>query len=325
MARILKPTEENLRFLREFLLSGEVAALPTETVYGLGANALDKEACQKVFNIKNRPCNDPLICHISGFPDIDRYGETNPTAKILADAFWPGPLTIVVRKKPIIPDIVTSGLDSVALRSPSHPDFRRLMKGCPFPIAAPSANPFSYISPTRADHVEANLGEKIAYILDGGPCSLGVESTIVDVRDPKRPTILRYGALPVGDIENALGQRIEAPASSTESVYIAPGSLPKHYSPRIPVELRTEPVSGQELRETDSTIAYLLLRKPTEKPASNIYWLSETGNLDEIAKQLYAKLRDIDSKGYRKIVAEEAQELGLGQAINDRLRRASHR
>jgi L-threonylcarbamoyladenylate synthase len=325
VARILKPTQENLRFLREFLLSGEVVALPTETVYGLGANALDNEACKKVFDIKSRPSNDPLICHISGFSDIGRYGETNSIAKILADSFWPGPLTIVVRKKPIIPDIVTSGLDSVALRCPSHPDFRRLIEDCTFPIAAPSANPFSYISPTRADHVDANLGEKIAYILDGGPCSLGVESTIIDARDPKRPRILRYGALPVGDIENALCQRIEAPVASAESIHIAPGSLPKHYSPRIPVELRTEPVSGRELRETDSKIAFLLLRRPAEKPASNIYWLSENGNLDEIARQLYAKLRDIDSKGYRKIVAEEAQELGLGQAINDRLRRASHR
>lgn len=325
MAKILKPTEENLRLLREFLLSGEVAALPTETVYGLGANALNPEACRKVFEIKGRPANDPLICHISGFPEIDRYGEANTPAKILVDAFWPGPLTIVLRKKPIIPDIVTSGLDSVALRSPSHPDFRALMQDCPFPIAAPSANPFSYISPTRADHVDANLGESVAYILDGGPCSLGVESTIVDARDPKSPRILRYGALPATDIENALGQRIEGPAHSADSVHIAPGSLPKHYSPRIPVELRAEPVSDRELRETDSQVAFLLLRKPNRELASNIHWLSETGNLDEIAKQLYASLRDIDSEGYRKIVAEEAQELGLGQAINDRLRRASHR
>ena len=325
MAEILKPTEENLRLLREFLLSGEVAGLPTETVYGLGANALDPKACQKVFEIKGRPSNDPLICHLSGFSDIERYSESNPTARILAEAFWPGPLTIVLRKKPIVPDMVTSGLDSVALRSPSHPDFRSLMEGCPFPIAAPSANPFSYISPTRSDHVDANLGEKIAYILDGGPCSLGVESTIIDARDPKRPRILRYGALPVADIENALGQRIEAPVKSAADVHIAPGSLPKHYSPRIPVELRTDPISDQEIRESDSQLAYLVLRKPNRVLADNIYWLSDNGNLNEIAKKLYAKLRSIDAGDYKKIVAEEAQELGLGLTINDRLRRASYR
>ena len=324
MAKLLKPTNENLCFLREFLLSGGVAALPTETVYGLAANALSPEACQKVFDIKNRPYLDPLICHVPGFSGIETYCDTNSAAEILSAAFWPGPLTIVLKKKPIIPDIVTAGLDSVAVRSPSHPDFRRLMVDCPFPIAAPSANPFSYISPTRADHVNVNLGEKIEYILDGGPCSLGVESTIIDARDPRRPKVLRYGALPLEDIENALGCHIEAPAPTSKSFQIAPGSLPKHYSPRIPVELRVEPVSEKELQEPDSKVAYLLLRKPNHETTSNIHWLSETGNLDEIAKRLYAKLREVDTKEYEKIVAEETQELGLGQAINDRLRRASH-
>ncbi|MCH2387799.1 MAG: threonylcarbamoyl-AMP synthase, partial [Opitutales bacterium] len=323
MAKLLKPTDQNLRFLREFLLSGGVAALPTETVYGLAANAMNPEACQKVFDIKNRPSLDPLICHVPGFSGIETYCDTNSAAEILCPAFWPGPLTIVLKKKPIIPDIVTAGLDSVAVRSPSHPDFRRLMVDCPFPIAAPSANPFSYISPTRADHVNVNLGEKIEYILDGGPCSLGVESTIIDARDPRRPKVLRYGALPLEDIENALGCHIEVPAPTSKSFQIAPGSLPKHYSPRIPVELRVEPVSEKELQEPDSKVAYLLLRKPNHETTSNIHWLSETGNLDEIAKRLYAKLREVDTKEYEKIVAEETQELGLGQAINDRLRRAS--
>ena len=324
MAKLLKPTDQNLRFLREFLLSGGVAALPTETVYGLAANAMNPEACQKVFDIKNRPSLDPLICHVPGFSGIETYCDTNSAAEILCPAFWPGPLTIVLKKKPIIPDIVTAGLDSVAVRSPRHPDFRRLMVDCPFPIAAPSANPFSYISPTRADHVNVNLGEKIEYILDGGPCSLGVESTIIDARDPRRPKVLRYGALPLEDIENALGCHIEVPAPTSKSFQIAPGSLPKHYSPRIPVELRVEPVSEKELQEPDSKVAYLLLRKPNHETTSNIHWLSETGNLDEIAKRLYAKLREVDTKEYEKIVAEETQELGLGQAINDRLRRASH-
>ena len=327
MAKILKPTEENLRDLRKFLRLGELVAIPTETVYGLAANALDADACAKIFEAKERPSNDPLICHVASFDSLEAICDPNETARKLADAFWPGPLTFVLPKKPCIPDIVTAGLDSVGVRSPRHPVFRQLIDGCDFPLAAPSANPFAYISPTMARHVQANLGKRIDYILDGGPCELGVESTILDLRDPNDVRILRYGALPIAKIENVIKRRLVRPEPNQDhaAVSIAPGTLPKHYSPRTPLDLRTTPVSETELSESSRDIAFLLIRKPLHTINPNIHWLSNHGELEAIASRLYAKLRELDSARYTKIVAEEAPELGLGLAINDRLRRASFR
>lgn len=325
VATILQPNETNLRDVRKFLRLGKLVAIPTETVYGLAANALDEDACAKIFVAKERPSEDPLICHVPDFEALQRYCETNETAAQLAAAFWPGPITFVLPKKPIIPDIVTAGLDSVAVRSPSHPVFRKLIEDCDFPLAAPSANPFSYISPTLALHVQANLGDRIETILDGGPCELGVESTIVDLRNPAAPQILRYGALPAESIENALKRRIARPDTEHAPVAIAPGTLPKHYSPRTPLDLRTSPILEEELQASDRNTAYLLLRKPPHSLSNHIHWLSEQGELDAIAARLFAKLRELDAGGYRKIVAEEAPELGLGLAINDRLRRAAFR
>jgi L-threonylcarbamoyladenylate synthase len=327
MADILKPTDENLRNLREFLRLGGLLAVPTETVYGLAANALDAKACAKIFEAKKRPRNDPLICHVASYEALESFCEPNDVSKTLADAFWPGPLTFVLPKKDTIPGIVTAGLDSVAVRSPNHPVFRELIEGCDFPLAAPSANPFAYISPTQAIHVQANLGDQIEYILDGGPCEHGLESTIIDLRDPAYPEILRYGALPVELIENAMKRRILRPTRNSDhaAVSIAPGSLPKHYSPRTPLYLRPSAVSESELVESDQKTAYLLLRKTVNARANNIHWLSKNGELEAIASSLFAKLRELDNAGYQKIIAEEAPELGLGLAINDRLRRASFR
>jgi len=323
VATILKPNEENLRVIRGFLRLGELVAIPTETVYGLAATALDPQACQRIFTVKERPHNDPLICHVPSFDSLEAYCETNALAKRLAEAFWPGPLTLVLPKKSIIPDIVTAGHDSVAVRCPSHPVFRELIEGCEFPLAAPSANPFAYVSPTLAIHVQANLGERIATILDGGPSHLGVESTIIDIRDPKSIRVLRYGALPVEQIEDTLKRRVDRPLPIQSGMSIAPGALPKHYSPKTKLELRSAPVLEEELQKTDVSVAYLLLRKPSHSSLSHIHWLSENGELDRIASQLYAKLRELDATGYQKIVVEEAPELNLGRTINDRLRRAA--
>ncbi|MDQ8202778.1 L-threonylcarbamoyladenylate synthase [Pelagicoccus sp. SDUM812003] len=328
MAKILQPNEENLRELRKFLLFGGLVGVPTETVYGLAANALDPEACAKIFEVKQRPTNDPLICHVSGIDALDDICEVNPLARRLAKRFWPGPLTYVLPKKAKVPDIVTAGLGSVAVRCSAHPDFHRLVEQCDFPIAAPSANPFAYISPTTAQHVEASLGSRISFILDGGPCAFGVESTIVDLRDESLPRVLRYGALPVEDIEIELGRSIDKPEPSDdadESVqHLAPGALPKHYSPRTPLELRGG-LSPQDLDALADDQAALLISKPSQAVGANVFWLSESGKLSDIAAHLYAKLRELDELGFRQIVAEEAPELGLGLAINDRLRRASFR
>ena len=323
VATILKPNKENLRDIRKFLRLGELVAVPTETVYGLAANGLGSKACQKIFNVKERPHNDPLICHVPDFESLEQYCETNPFAIRLAEAFWPGPLTLVLPKKSIIPDIVTAAYDSVAVRCPSHPIFRELIEGCDFPLAAPSANPFAYISPTLAIHVQANLGDRIGTILDGGPCHLGIESTIIDVRDPKSARILRYGALPIEQIEDAVKRRVDRPLPHYSGMSIAPGALPKHYSPRTNLELRSFPVLEEELQRTDGSIAFLLLRKPSHLSSRNIHWLSQNGELDHVASKLYAKLRELDTAGYQKIVVEEAPELDLGRTINDRLRRAA--
>lgn len=327
MAKILRPTEENLRDLRKFLRFGGLVGVPTETVYGLAANALDPEACAKIFEVKRRPANDPLICHVPSLAALDAICEANPLALRLARRFWPGPLTFVLPKRPQIPDIVTSGMDSVAVRCSAHPDFHRLVEPCDFPLAAPSANPFAYISPTTAQHVQASLGERIQFILDGGPCAFGVESTIVDLRDEDRPRVLRYGALPVEDIEIELDRSLDRPLPSQAEEngrFLAPGALPKHYSPRVPLESRGG-ISLEELSRLPRNHAALLLAKPAEPLPENVHWLSENGKLSEIAAGLYAKLRELDDGRYEKIVAEEAPELGLGLAINDRLRRAAHR
>lgn len=327
MANILQPTEENLRLLRKFLCFKGLVAVPSETVYGLAANALDPEACQKIFEAKGRPSNDPLICHVGNYDAISQICHTNDLAKKLADRFWPGPLTMILPKKAIVPDLVTSGLDSVAVRCPAHPVFRKLIEECEFPLAAPSANPFSYISPTTAEHVQSGLGDKIEYILDGGPATHGVESTIIDVRSPENPRILRYGALACEDIESELGRPIAKPPKDLKpnQAALAPGALPKHYSPRTPLELRTLPISYQEALRANTQTAFLFLRRPKDMGAipPNVFWLSEDGQLEQIAAKLFGILRNLDESDFVLIIAEEAPELKLGLAINDRLRRAA--
>src|SRR5688572_850583 len=180
-ARIFTGTERNLVFLARQLQRGELVAVPTETVYGLAGNALDPRACRKIFRTKGRPAEDPLIVHIHSLTQLELICHPNPAALQLANAFWPGPLTLVLPKKASVPDLVTAGRGSVAVRMPSHRLFRRLLKLADLPLAVPSANPFGYLSPTRAEHVQAGLGSKIQYILDGGPTRIGVESTIVDL------------------------------------------------------------------------------------------------------------------------------------------------
>ncbi|MCH6255161.1 threonylcarbamoyl-AMP synthase [Puniceicoccaceae bacterium K14] len=327
MAQILQPTEENLRLLRKFLSFKGLVGIPSETVYGLAANALDAEACQKIFVAKGRPSNDPLICHVPNFESISKICTPNGLAKKLADKFWPGPLTMILPKKSIVPDIVTSGLDSVAVRCPAHPVFKRLIEGCEFPLAAPSANPFSYISPTSAEHVQSGLGNKIEYILDGGSCEHGLESTIIDIRNPNAPRILRYGALATEALEKALDREIAKPPKDLKpnQAALAPGALPKHYSPKTCLKLRNTPITAKEAENASQNTAFLFLRKPsdTRSKTDNIFWLSEGGQLDQIAANLFSALRRLDESHFDLIIAEEAPELELGLAINDRLRRAA--
>src|ERR1051326_8084833 len=232
-ARIYRGSPANLRRLAALLRAGELVAVPTETVYGLAANALDADACRKIFTAKGRPASDPLIVHLANPADLALVAETNDASQRLAKKFWPGPLTLVLPKKDSVPAVVSAGLPSVAVRVPAHPLFRRLLKLAGLPLAAPSANPFGYISPTTAAHVQKNLGGKISHILDGGPSKIGLESTIVDLRDPKNPRLLRPGAITREQIERALGcavQHKQTAVHSERRAQLAPGLLARHYS-----------------------------------------------------------------------------------------------
>lgn len=301
-----------------WLLKGNCVAVPTETVYGLAANALDPAAVVRIFEIKNRPAFDPLIVHVTGLEQAQGYAEEIPAPlRSLAEYFWPGPLTILVSKGSNIPDLVTSGLPRVALRAPAHPLAQALLHALPFPLAAPSANPFGYISPTTAKHVFDQLQGKIPYILDGGHCRVGVESTIVGFENGQT-TVYRLGGLAIEKIEAHIGPvQVQLNQSSNPA---APGMLKSHYAPRKPMILLEKTPWPDEKRR----IGLLTLRRRTDLPEHALQIvLSETGDLAEAAQNLFAALRTLDQADIDLIVAESLPEEGLGRAINDRLRRAA--
>lgn len=326
-ARIYRETPRNLARLAAALRRGELVAVPTETVYGLAANALDAVACGKIFTAKGRPASDPLIVHIGHWRELAAVAVPNAAALRLAQKFWPGPLTIVLPKRPAVPEIVSAGLDSVAVRLPSHPLFRRLQRLAGIPLAAPSANPFGYVSPTTAQHVRDGLGKKIAHILDGGPTTIGLESTIVDLRDPRHPRLLRPGAVTRAQLSKALGCAVTdgTKRKAVEpAAQLAPGMLSRHYSPRTPVELHARLVPGRA-RLSAPDEAWLFFAQPRDVPGENIFALSDHGDPQQAAKRLFGILRRLDDAGYARIHAELAPGGGLAEAINDRLRRAASR
>ena len=299
----------------ELLTAGALVAFPTETVYGLGALALNAIAVTQIFDVKRRPRFDPLIVHVAS-PDAawDLCASSPPPAVRLAQAFWPGPLTIVLPKKPTVPDIVTAGLDSVALRIPAHPLARELLSRLNAPVAAPSANQFGRVSPTCAAHVAQDLGDRIPFILDGGTCVKGLESTVISLlTDP--PTLLRPGATTVEDIEAIIGPVAVACASSAAPQ--SPGQLSSHYAPRT----RMCPLSPETLPQPGERVGLLAIG-PTHMQCyefAAIKVLSETGDLLQAASRLFAALRDLDTQRLDRIVCELAPMQGIGVAINDRL------
>jgi L-threonylcarbamoyladenylate synthase len=326
-ARLFRGTPHNVARLAGALARGELVAVPTETVYGLAADALNPRACREIFRAKGRPHADPLIVHIHAWAQLAELAHPNDAARRLAEAFWPGPLTLVLNKKSSVPDIVTAGRSSVAVRMPRHPLLRRLLKKCACPLAAPSANPFGYVSPTTAEHVRAGLGKKIRYILDGGAAHIGLESTIVDVRNPRRPRLLRPGAITREQLERVLGQRVGATPKTKPTgsgAQLAPGQLKRHYSPRATVILH-ETISSSDYLSGRPGDAWLLLTKPAKVPPADVAWLDPRGDLRGVARHLFHQLRELDAAGYRTIHAELARGGGLAEAINDRLRRAAAR
>jgi L-threonylcarbamoyladenylate synthase len=321
-AKIYPPTPTNLRHLAAVLQQGGLVAMPTETVYGLAANALDGPACRAIFQAKRRPANDPLIVHVLDLVHAEQLAEFNAVARKLARRFWPGPLALVLPKKPCVPGIVTAGGPTVAIRAPAHPLARRLLRLAGVPLAAPSANPFGYISPTTAAHVVDGLGRRIPHVLDGGACPVGVESTVLDLTDPARPRVLRPGAVTTEQLRKFLGVAVhQAKRAPSRARLLAPGMLERHYSPRTPLVLRK---SGTKL---PPRVAVILLRKPGGQSAGQVFWLSERGALREVARNLYRVLRQVDEMHYRQIRLEPPPDDagGLARAINDRLKRAATR
>lgn len=307
----------------ELLRSGEIVALPTETVYGLAADALNEAAVHKVFEAKGRPFLDPLIVHV---PDLDALARVAVPDACLSElaAFWPGPLTVILPRRECVPDLVTAGKSTVAVRIPVHPLFREVLRLSGRPLAAPSANPFGYVSPTTADHVRDSLGGRCPWIVDGGPCAHGVESSIVDLTQPDRVRLLRPGPISLERLQAALGPiDVVTHATSQDAAQDAPGMLERHYSPNIPVLLfeRGAPIP------TLPPGAALVLQARRDKlpPRTRDYYLSERGDAEEAAHALFALLRRIDREHHSIIVAELAAPAGIGAALNDRLRRAAAR
>ncbi len=301
---------------------GGLVALPTETVYGLGANALDARAAARIFAAKERPFFDPLIVHLaeaSWWPRV--VLDFPPVAERLAREFWPGPLTLVLPKVAAIPDIVTAGLPSVAIRVPDHPLTREVLRLADVPVAAPSANLFGRLSPTTAEHVRQQLGDRVDLILDGGPCRVGVESTILQFHGDE-VVCLRPGGVPLEEIERLIGPVGRfVPRDSDDERPAAPGMLASHYAPRTKLTIVEDvPVTPPSAR------AGLLVLKPTDRARgySLIEVLSREGDLIEAASRFFQALHRLDQAGLDVILATPFPDEGLGLALNDRLRRAAH-
>ena len=316
MAEIGKSVETAAHLLEK----GELVAIPTETVYGLAANALNEKAVLEIFKVKNRPQFDPLIVHVASMAKAKELAETFPEkAEKLAATFWPGPLTLLLKKKSFIPDLVTSGLDTVAIRCPDHDLTRALLQALSFPLAAPSANPFGYISPTRPAHVNEQLGEKIKYILDGGDCAVGIESTIIGFEN-EVPMVYRLGGLSLEKIESVIGKvSVQLNSSSNPK---APGQLQSHYAPTKKMKLGN--INDLLRLYGTERVGVITFQKHMENiDGDHQIILSPTGNLEEAAQKLFASLRTLDKNDIDMILAEEVPDVGLGKAINDRLRRAA--
>ena len=310
----------NIEKASELLQNGKIVAIPTETVYGLAANAFDEIAVAKIFEAKNRPSFDPLIVHIGNIEQIQNIANPSDFEIEFVQKFWPGPLTIILEKHKNIPFIVTSGLDTVGVRIPDHPLTLKLLKISNLPLAAPSANPFGYVSPTNANHVSNQLGEKIDYILDGGHSQVGVESTIVKV-EKNGFHVLRLGGLSIEEIENKSSLKCLSIQTSS-SKPSAPGMLESHYSP-TPKVILYNPDDLNFVPSIAKFGAIVFGEKPSWIKSEKIEILSINKDLKEAAANLFASLRNLDLIELDCIYAPIVPDYGLGKAINDRFKRAS--
>ena len=308
----MKSDQSNIKKAKKYLNKNYCIGVPTETVYGIAANAYVDSAVKKIFDLKKRPKNNPLIVHYLDIDSLKRDCLINDNFIKLYKKFSPGPITYILKlkKDSKISKNVTNKEKSLAVRFPNHKIFKKLLKQLDYPLAAPSANISTKVSAVRATDVKEEFGKKIKYILDGGKCSVGIESTIINLTN--RPTILRLGGLDISKIQKTLGFKVKININAKKK--LAPGQSRLHYSPGIPLKMN--------VKKTKNDTAFLLIKKRKIK-LNNYYYLSTKSNLNEVAKNLYSYLREIKNKGYKSIAVEKIPSKGIGRAINDRLIRAS--
>ena len=322
MARLRRATQKELEEAVTALRNGDLVAFPTETVYGLGANARDAAALRKIFEAKGRPADHPLILHLDNVRFLPRWvAEVPPQVEPLAKAFWPGPLTLVLRRSEECSDVLTGGQDTVAIRIPSHPMAQQLLTAFGGGIAAPSANRYGRVSPTRPEHVREELGDAVGLVLDGGECMIGVESTILSLAGPK-PRLLRPGSITQAQIEAVIGP-IEVGADAAAPR--VPGSTAQHYSPSTAVAI-VPPTLLESRIDTllrDARRVAVLAQRPPRKAQQGVTWINAGRRLDVYQRDLYANLRSLDKAGADLILVEEVPALPEWAAVRDRLARAA--
>jgi L-threonylcarbamoyladenylate synthase len=308
----MKSIQSNIKKAKQYLDKNHCVAVPTETVYGLAGNAYSDVSVKRIFKLKKRPTNNPLIVHYSDIDKLKNDCVINDNFIKLYNKFSPGPVTFILKLKKIskISEFVTNKQNSLAVRFPKHPLFKKLLKSLDYPLAAPSANISTRLSSVKASDVIEEFGSKIKYILDGGKCQIGLESTIINLLG--KPTILRFGGLDVSKIEKILKKKVLIKTNSKKK--IAPGQFPLHYSPGIPLRINAKKPKKDE--------AFVLVKK-RKATFKNYYYLSKNNNLQQSAKNLYSLLRKIKKDGYKMIAVEKIQNKGIGKTINDRLNRAS--
>jgi L-threonylcarbamoyladenylate synthase len=308
----MKTIQSNIKKAKKYLDNDDCIAVPTETVYGLAGNAYSNKAVKKIFKLKKRPPNNPLIVHYYNINELKKDCNINDNFKKLYKIFSPGPITYVLslKKNCKISKFVTNKQKSLAVRFPKHPLFRKLLKNLDYPLAAPSANVSTKLSSVQASDVKDEFGSRIRYVLNGGKCNIGVESTIINLTN--KPSLLRFGGLEISKIEKIL--KIKIPISINSKKKIAPGQFPLHYSPGVPLRVN--------VKKSKSNEAFVLIKKRNIN-SKNYYYLSKKKNLKEAAKNLYSILRKIKKDGYKMIAVEKIPNIGIGKTINDRLNRAS--
>jgi L-threonylcarbamoyladenylate synthase len=308
----MKTIQSNIKKAKKYLDNDDCIAVPTETVYGLAGNAYSNKAVKKIFKLKKRPSNNPLIIHYYNMNELKKDCNINDNFKKLYKRFSPGPITYVlnIKKNSKISKFATNKQKNLAVRFPKHSLFRKLLKNLDYPLAAPSANISTKLSSVQASDVKEEFGSKIKYVLNGGKCNIGVESTIINLTN--KPTLLRFGGLEISKIEKILKKKISININSKKK--IAPGQFPLHYSPGVPLRVN--------VKKSKSNEAFVLIKKRNIN-SKNYYYLSKKKNLKEAAKNLYSILRKIKKDGYKMIAVEKIPNIGIGKTINDRLNRAS--